>query len=336
MTRFILHVGPHKTGTSYLQEAFVRTRGLLAERGICYPAFWGATAHYKLEETLRAGPSPLLEQQFAELRRAGWSAVLVSVEGLASLPPAGLARLRQLIGEDNEAVVVFYVRSWADRLPSHWKQNTKEGGTETLPEYLHERLARPFGSGIVNFRAVLRNCREAFGAAALVLVPYDLVLAEGGDLFAHFAATFLDWHDPPPLALPRANVSPGPGDTEVIRAINRLETIRLGRAPAPHEVTGIARRYLWGGSKLAPPVLREALLANIATAAVDETSAGLAELHRQLHAEFGAALVEPRLEGQFFVPRRAEVRYVQRDYLLAPGVAEALHELHRTLHAPPA
>lgn len=336
MTRFIIHVGPHKTGTSYLQEAFVQTRGQLAERGVLYPAFWGAPAHHQLLELLFAGPAPWLEQQFSELRQSGYPTVLISVEGLATLPLAGLAYLRRLIGVANEAVVAFYVRSWGDRLPSHWKQETKEGGVETLPEYLYTRVARPFGVEMVNFSPVLRRCREAFGTETLALVSYDQVAAEGLDLFAHFAATFLDWQNPPALGLLRANVSPGPAETEVIRSINTLETLRRGRSLGRDEAATVTTRYLLHAIELTPLVLREALAGNVANAVIDETSPALTEVHRQLYDGFGSALVEPRPLGRFFEPRRVEIPYVQRDYLLTPGVTEALHELHRLLYAAPA
>ncbi len=136
MTRFILHVGPHKTGTSYLQEAFVRTRPLLAERGVLYPATWGRTAHHGLPELLRGGADLRLKRQFAELCMSGYPVVLISVEGLATLPRPAVERLQTLIGPGNPVRIVFYARSWADRLPSHWKQATREGATQSLPEYL--------------------------------------------------------------------------------------------------------------------------------------------------------------------------------------------------------
>jgi hypothetical protein len=336
MTTFILHVGPHKTGSSYLQEAFVRVRPLLAERGVLYPATWGRIAHHGLPELLRGntpqgGAEARLERQFAELRMSGYPVVLISVEGLATLPRPAVERLKALIGPDNPVRVVFYARSWADRLPSHWKQATREGATQSLPEYLYQRIAQPVGSLLVNFGAGLRVCAEVFGADALAIVSYDHVMTKRQDLFAHFAETFLDWPDPPALDLPHVNVSPDAGDIEVIRAVNALEQARTGRPPGRAEAAAMSGRYLRRAEELAGPDLREALTAHMATALLNEESVQLAALHRQLHAEFGHAMVEPATQGVFFAPRRAEIRYVHRDYLLTPGVAEALHDIHRSV-----
>jgi hypothetical protein len=333
MTQFIIHVGPHKTGTSYLQEAFAQLRPRLAEHGVHYPSLWGRSAHHGLLELLRDGPAARLEQQFAALRAADHKVVLISVEGLTTLPVPAVEYLRTLIGQENPVRIVFYARSWADRLPSHWKQATREGATQSLPEYLYQRIVQPAGSLLVNFGTGLRTYTGVFGAAALSVVAYDRVMAERRDLFEHFAATFLDWHDPPEPALPHVNVSPSAADIEVIRAVNSLEQARRGQPPDRGEAAAMSARYLRRGPELAAPVLREALAAHIATALLNENSMQLAALHRQLYAEFGHALVAPRSDGVFFPPRRAEIPYVQRDYLLAPGVVEALHEVHRAVRA---
>jgi hypothetical protein len=204
---------------------------------------------------------------------------------------------------------------------------------------LYQRLAQPAGSLLVNFGAGLRSCAEVFGPQALAIVSYDQVMANYAttgrrDLFAHFAATFLDWPDPPKLDLPHVNVSPDAGDIEVIRAVNSLEQARRGQPPGRAEAAALSGLYLRRAGELAGPDLRAALAAHMTTALLNEDSVQLAALHRQLYAEFGHAMVEPQSHGVFFAPRRAEIRYVHRDYLLTPGVAEALHDIHRSLAAP--
>lgn len=335
MTAFILHVGPHKTGTSYLQEAFLQTRPLLAARGVHYPAIWGRAAHHALLEMLNAGPGAELERQFAELRAAGHATVLISVEGLTTLPLPTVEYLRTLVGPENPVRVVFYARSWADRLLSHWKQEIKGGSTQSLPEYLFQRVTQPAGSNLVNFGTGLRHYAQVFGAESLAVVAYDQVLAQKLDLFVHFAATFLDWSDPPALDLAYANVSPNTVDTEVLRALNAIEAAQSGQPPGRVQAAGMAARYMRRAGEFAGPLLREAMEANRATAVLNEKSAQLTALHKQLYAEFGAALVAPKPRGVFFTPRRAEIPYVHRDYLLVPGVVAALHAVHRAVRLPP-
>jgi hypothetical protein len=336
MTEFILHAGPHKTGTSYLQEAFAATRPLLAERGVLYPTTWGMRAHHLLHDMLQTIPNRLLEDQFAEMRASGQPVVLISVEGLTTLPAATVAYLRTLIGPGNTVRVVFYARSWADILPSHWKQAIKAGDTQTLVEYLYARGINPRGSFFVNFGTGLRHYATVFGAHAISIVSYDTVLAAKLDLFEHFAATFLDWRDPPRLDLGGVNVSPGLLDTEILRALNSIERSRRGTPLGRGEAVAMADRYLLHAPQLVTPLLRQAMAANVGKALVNEGSNLLTSLHMQLFNEFGRALVQPHPPGVFFAPKRAELPYVHRDYMLCPGVVDELWDTHRKLVVRPA
>lgn len=336
MTQFIIHAGPHKTGTSYLQEAFAATRPLLAERGVLYPTTWGMRAHHILHDMLLKVPNPLLEDQFAEMRASGQPIVLISVEGLTTLPAATVAYLRTLVGAGNSVRIVFYARSWADILPSHWKQAVKGGETQTLNEYLYARGVNPRGSFFVNFGIGLRNYAQVFGANAISIVSYDSVLAAKLDLFRHFAATFLDWRDPPHIDLGAVNVSPGMMDTEILRALNSLEQSQRGTPLGRMEAVEMADRFLPRAPQWVSPALRQAMAANIGKALVNEGSNLLTSLHMQLFEEFGRALVQPHPPGAFFSPKRAEIPYIHRDYMLRRGVVEELWDIHRKLVVRPA
>jgi hypothetical protein len=331
MMKFVFHVGPHKTGSTYLQAAFASLRPQLAERGVLYPTIWGGRSHAILYDLLRSIPNPLLEKQFAELRASGQPVVLISEEGLTTLSDASVAYLRTLVGNDSEVEVVFYARSWADILPAHWKQAVKAGDTQTLPEFLHGRTANPAGSFLMNFGMRLRRFVDVFGVGAIRIVSYEAVLSERFDLFEHFAGTFLDWYDPPHLGMAPMNVSPTAAEIEVVRAINSLEKLRRGGPPDPLEALAMADAFVQHARDLSGPVLLAALAANMATAFVSEVDPAPNLLHRQLFQEFGRSMVPPNPRDVFFEPRKAEIPYVRRDYLLVPGVVEQLREIHRQL-----
>jgi hypothetical protein len=331
VTQFIIHVGPHKTGTTYLQEAFVQARPQLAGRGIHYPTTWGPSAHHALYERLRAFPNPKLEAEFAALHAARHPTVLISVEGLAGLPEPAVAYLRGLIGPDNRVTVVYYVRTWADLLPSHWKESIKVGETDTLPEYLYRQLQNPAGSSYINFAVGLRIWAGQFGADAIRLTAYNLVIDAKRDLFQHFAQQFLGWRDAPAPALPPANVSPGVADIEVIRAVSALEQMQAGPALPRTYVPALAACYLRRRAELVTPEFGKALADHTTRIPINESGPALIALHRALMAEFKEALVPPRLPNFFFRPRRAEVPYVHPNWLLAPGVAGQLKAIQEAV-----
>jgi len=331
MTQFVIHVGPHKTGSTYLQGAFALLRPQLAERGIHYPSVWGEEAHHELYDALRTDPNPTLEAQFADLRAAGHATVLISGEGLSVAPPPAVAHLRRLIGPDAPVRVVFYTRAWADLLPSQWKQAVKGGVTTTLPEFLFRRLVNPASQHYVNFGFKLRILAKVFGKDAIRIVAYDQVVAAKQDLFSHFAGAFLGLPDQPAPALPPANVSPSTADIEVIRALAVRESAqRNGPIPTPVAVAMVAR-YLRRKPTLEMPALNRALAAHQSTLTINETAAELMELHRQLIVEFGQGLVSPRLPKYFFRPRVAEIPFVRPDYLLAADVQRELTDLYQLI-----
>jgi hypothetical protein len=245
-----------------------------------------------------------------------------------------VAYLRTLIGAGNQVRVVFYARSWADILPSHWKQEVKGGGTQTLPEYLFGRAVNPTGSFFVNFGIGLRRYSKVFGAEAISVVSYDAVMAAQRDLFQHFAASFLSWPDAPKPQVTGVNVSPNAAEIEVIRAVNGLDLIRRGGGPPDRrDAATMTEVYLRRARELTGPDLQKAMADNMGKALLNEGSATLAALHQQLFSEFGKGLVPPHPADFFFLPRRAEIPYVRRDYMLVPGVVEQLREIHRQLRA---
>jgi hypothetical protein len=330
MTRFVVHIGPHKTGTTYLQEGFVRLRSELDDRGINYPTWWGSLAHGALLERLLNPPDAELESQFAQLRAGDHGIVLISAEGLCGLQRQSVSYLRQLMG-DADVRIVFYIRAWAELLASIWQEIVKEGAASTLPEFLYGRLAEPRTDMAINVGAGLGNYIDCFGQDALAVVSYERVVAERLDLFSHFAGTFLGWENAPPLGLGRINASLPAVDIETIRVLNAIEAHRSNRSPSPRHARALAENYLRLKEGFAASPLAEALNAHVRTLCIDEAAPSLQTLHEELFAKFERNLVAPRPARLLFEPRRVDVAYVHPDYLARPGVVDALHDIHRQL-----
>ena len=139
MPDFVIHVGPHKTGTTYLQLSFKANRPALQQRGILYPAVWDYTAgnpsHLPLAQKLKAGDRDGLAQDFATLLASGAKQVLISAEDLSNLEIPALQLLQSLVA-GSAVKIVFYVRRWSELLPSSWQESIKQGQCWTLPEYM--------------------------------------------------------------------------------------------------------------------------------------------------------------------------------------------------------
>lgn len=328
MPKFIIHIGPSETGEACLQQAFAAMRRPLADHGVLYPPIWGERCHNELPERLANASDRRLERQFIELHDSGFPVVLLSAEGLASLDAGGIEYLRTLTRPRNSVRIVFYARSWGALLLSHWRQTVRNGSTQTFREFLLQWGSNPADCDFLNFAPNLRRFADRFGAHAIDIVSYDAVLAEGMDIFRHFAATFLDWRDAPAGDPPQPNGTADPADIEILRALHAIEKRHLGRAPEPLRSAAITETYLRLAPKFDLPALRRALAANLVTVAFAESDQLLARLHRALFTEFREALAAPRPHGGLFPVRQVELPHIRRDYLLVPEAVSELRRLH--------
>jgi hypothetical protein len=328
MPRYLIHIGPHKTGSSYLQSAFQALRPHLHSRGVWYPEQWQGEdrlGHHRLAQRLRAGWDDGLVEEFAALNSSNHETILLSAEDLSDLKAEEVATLKGLMGA-SPVRIVFYCRRWSEVIPSGWQELVKHGNRSTFLEFLSSHLANPNGAHVINYSRTLRRYAESFRLSEMSLVSYSNIVDGGGDIFANFCASFLSWMDPPNPDLARVNVSLDPAQVEVIRALNAIEWARSGR-----DGSDILRSYLRNRAAFDLSALESVMRQHIVHAKVNEGTGPLNNLHAELFKEFGPLLSEPRSGARFFVPKLAEIPYVCRDYLLCDGVAASLQDIHRKI-----
>ena len=111
MRRLYLHVGLHKTGTTYLQRLFVENRALLAEAGLelgPYAHLAGGSHRAIVAAIDREGP----EAVFARAAEAPGARLLISTEGLCErlLDPGYAAALAAAAARHFDPHVVIVLR----------------------------------------------------------------------------------------------------------------------------------------------------------------------------------------------------------------------------------
>jgi hypothetical protein len=325
---YLIHIGPHKTGTTYLQHAFTRLRPELAARGICYPPQWGGDhGHHQLAEQISARDDAALEAEFARLNHSSAETILLSSETLSYFGDNDVRRLHALLG-GNPATVVFYCRRWSELIPSSWREMVKHGSLMTMPEFVLSCLADPAASPLVNFAHVLGRYAAVFGPANLRLVSYNGVLEASQDLMTHFCRSFLAWPNPPSSGSDRVNESLNMVDSEIIRALNALEWTR-----AREQRQRFYRHFL--AAKATLPVrwlVQNAMQYTVESLCIDDAADALARLHAGILEQYRDVLVAPS-PGGLFEPRASQVRYVRTDYVMAPGVLETLRDMQTKLLA---
>ncbi len=205
MPRYLIHIGPFKTGATYLQYAFTQMRPELAARGIVYPEVWGGPhGHHALAAALVNDDDASLREAFGRLNHSGPEVVLLSSEEFAKLGDASVRRLRGFIGS-GPVTVVFYCRRWSELIPSLWREAIEHGSLMTFPEFALAYLSDPVAAEELNFAHVLSRYTSVFGERALKLVSYNGVLEAQMDLLTHFCQHFLGWSNSPAPGFDRVN-----------------------------------------------------------------------------------------------------------------------------------
>lgn len=230
--RLVLHLGLHKTASTWLQRQFLEQRAALAGQGVLVPqtglpddAFravrpGGFPGHQGLLSALRRGDEAPWTALGKEVAASGCDTVLISCENMA-LPTdaerdALLARLFVRLGGAAEVRVVAFVRSpdaWAE---AYWAEQVCNGlraGARTLAEFLVDH-----GDSLTDLPTLFAPF-EAFAGAPVRLVDHDRAAATATHWQAFGMAAGLDLGA---VTLPdsaRARAYPGPDRHQINAAL---------------------------------------------------------------------------------------------------------------------
>jgi hypothetical protein len=331
MPRYLIHVGPHKTGTTYMQLRFDAARERLRHSGVAYPTEWSAgprlPSHLKLCLDIRAANVSSLSSTFEQIARSGVEDVLISAEDLNGLEQKELGYLREALGGD-QAMVIFYCRRWSELLPSLWQERVKHGFDETFPEFLAGHISDPLGSPVLNFAYALDKYARAFGRENVRIVSYSNVCDDELDLAEHFFDTFLPKHRAvldglPPMANARPNPSLPMLDIEVIRALNSFHAMNGGkRHPELREwYTVHARQFDLSE-------VFSAIGSNTQTLRLSDASSAMARLHEEVLTGYPGLMVAPLRDGRLFDPGVREISFAQPRYLMNRAARAALEGVY--------
>ena len=231
----LVHIGPHKTGTTTLQGAFHASRAALAKNGVHYagPGRHPMLAVLALTETpgRRGDPPPsreLWDELVAEVQAAPDERVVVSSEFFADGTPGVAERVVDDLGRDRVHVVVT-LRPLARILPSQWQQYVQNGLLVSWADWLDRTLAKAYnGDAFEEIRPTPSFWnRHAHGDLvarwAKVVGPENITVvvldeSDHGMLFRTFESL---------LGVPVGTLSPDPDLTNRSLTAGEVELVRL-------------------------------------------------------------------------------------------------------------
>jgi hypothetical protein len=171
MKKLILHVGPHKTGTTYIQKYLYLNRNVLFEYGWDYPEpielepEVGHFGHIKLG---------IDESQISfYLSNSKSERIIFSSENLYIIEENKMDKLFKTITDAGfeKVIVVFYARHPVKRFYSFIKELIKGGWHYTIPEFLCIYLMAPFKRESLNYTIFLDNIKRF--NPEIVIVDYE-------------------------------------------------------------------------------------------------------------------------------------------------------------------
>jgi hypothetical protein len=228
----LLHIGPHKTGTTAIQRALQDARQELRAKGVVYPGrgpshIRAACAVVGVNGLIGAPPPHIRawERLVKEVDRAGDRRVVISSEFFDMADDVTARRVVEALGGDRVHVVVT-LRPLAKILPSAWQQAVRSNLATGYGRWLRRIFREPVRGRhyeVFWYRhshdALIRRWADIVGPDRLTVVVLD---ETDRDMLLH---TFERM-----LALPRATLSFVGGGTN--RGLTRAETelvLRINR-----------------------------------------------------------------------------------------------------------
>lgn len=245
--RVVLHIGPRKTATTYLQRVLqqcVETGAIPAE---CYPVRTRGRLDHNhvpgLIDLARAQGEIGLQADawthqdgsdahaLLEAVAATHEDVILSAEALSVLRPSGAEALIAALAPAPVDVVIT-VRDLARVLPSSWQQHMRNGNIESYDDYLalraEERLSRVDREDLhrgfwraYRYGELARRWASVTRSVRIVTVPTPG--SDPAEVWRRFAAA-VDMPvlpmEPPPIDDDRANVSLTGAETYALHGLN--------------------------------------------------------------------------------------------------------------------
>lgn len=230
--RVLLHIGFHKTGTTFLQDHVFGTSG----RGFSSP--WSivggeAVEHFVLTHPARYSPDDTRNDFFAAVDALGLdekAVPVISHEDLCGYPanyryygPEVATRLHATFPD---AQVLIGVREQKSMLRSLWGQYVRKDGDWTLVDFFGDGVTRPGFRPICRldhfeYPLLVNRYIELFGKDRVQVLPYELLRSDplGYEQTVHdFCGTGLTAE----VAHPASNVGLGAMTLSIQRWMNRF------------------------------------------------------------------------------------------------------------------
>jgi hypothetical protein len=228
--RLVLHVGPHKTATTYIQNNLAAYRDTLDQAGWLYPDNIGIMdgvpeAHHDLAYRAETYFWPGRDNHhqltgLAARARATQKNLLLSAEGFSMWSLSQYLRLADILGCPT-VEVVYALRDPVALLHSYWAEEVKQGMTASFPDRIAGVTLDPLRSRLLNPLFDL-NPLIASDRITLRLIPFEILKSTQTDIFSHLCDSVLGLGPLPPRMTGLVNQGFPIEQTELLRMLTLI------------------------------------------------------------------------------------------------------------------
>jgi hypothetical protein len=335
---FVIHIGPRKTATTYLQSNFYRNSKQLLARGWVYPvvSLRAQNAHHQVvssKDEVLAGEGAL----FKRLKRASDDALkknanlLISSEGFRKWTPKDFVKLGKVLGQ-SDIMIAYTLRDPFTMLMSVWGETVKNGRTRSFPDYAAKQLKDPAKSEALNPLAELGPILD-HPKLRLAVLDYEAVRAANQDIYTAFCRDVLGLDGMEPSRDKPKNFSFPIELTDYLRALS---------AKVEHDPKKSDMMFSRLFTACHKPEDIERIVAVMKTAGadfqqvvkLDRDAAWYSELQADLVARLGPRLHPLPSDGRLFGSEAIHAKTYDMDRLaMQPGIAELLEDSANRLKA---
>ncbi|MBD9371287.1 hypothetical protein IB238_01360 [Rhizobium sp. ARZ01] len=321
--RLVMHIGPHKTATTYMQANFHHDADRLLERGWLYPSIGERVgiAHHDLSDH----GSQFLKREGAAysdfvkvLQRADREGlnILLSSEGFRRWKEMHFEVIAELIG-NRSLHVVYTLRDPLDTVYSLWAQKAGMGSAPSLPVWMERPLRSPLRSAYMNPLKEIQPVLSMPGVDYKVL-HYEEIRKQKLDIYAYFLQIALDIHDLK-ATKPSANERLPIEMTEFIRLLAKESGFPTGRSNSRNALhIGQVMRYLFTPeekTRIIETIAGTALSA-CRTLTLPRQSESFLTVEKQLLSALREHMYPQPVGDQLFARHAAEFVYYDEEELL--------------------
>ena len=231
---FFLHIGPHKTASTFIQKMLFNNKSILAENRKIYLEIFdqGDWGHHKLADSLRHNNDDLFYGIIKKTQKTSGD-LIISSENFDSI---SLGQIKKLYSSFNfnSPKIIYYKRCARELLLSTWQENIKHGETYSWRHFLSENLLRPFSSNVLNGGQIIEKYESVFGADSISIIDFHSALKQKYGITTEFLKVLGENPHDYSIDEQKVNQSLSFIDVEILRILN-IVSKRQGIAPR-HEL----------------------------------------------------------------------------------------------------